>query len=350
LWKLAVRTDAGWKVLAEGKSGREPVNLMAAPDGRLHVIAWPDGRPHLWSGTFSDGQLAIKEETIPGRWSGGGWQYASAGISTNGDIAFLESSGAVPGTFNWGYRPAGADRWQTGTTPVKERHCYSYVLPESGGKLSFTSTRDVLTGAMGYQRSSTSHSLGYVFNRVACWTTDDVFNKPMTEFTVDEAIPSKEFPEVWACGTCVDTYVDTRGRLHVLYFFMGPDTKGKQCIRHAIVENGKVTKTVQLPEEINGCFARPGEKERGKPMFCRMIQDSTGRFYLIGTTAIVPADAEDGTTLDKPVTLDLKGYEVEYSGIAIAAPRGGTPPADFVDGVFPTGKGTQVVYLRIKLK
>jgi hypothetical protein len=350
-WKLAARKDNGWDVIAEGKSGREPVNLMASPDGKLHIIAWPDGSPHLWTGMPSNGAVVMKGTPIPGPWSVNNWPYGAAGISLKGDMALVQSTTEeVPGRFVWGYLPAASNSWQTGTTPVKQRHCYTYVLPEGGGPLSFTSTRDVLWHAMGYEKSSTGHSLGYVFNRVGYWTTDDVVKKPMTELQVAESIPSKEFPEVQACGTCVDTYLDTKGRMHVLYFFLGPDTKGKQYIRHSIVENGRVARMVQLPEAISGHFVGPGEKDKDRPKYCRMLQDSTGRFYLLGATAIVPADSEDGTTLGKPVPLDLKNYKVEYSGIAVAAPRGGTPPADVVDGVFPTDDGRRVVYIRIRLK
>ena len=81
----------------------------------------------------------------------------------------------------------------------------------------------------------------------------------------------------------------------MLYYFQGPDTKGRQFIRHAIVENRKVAKMVQLPEGIGERFIVTGEKEKGKPQFCRMMQDSTGRFYLLGTTAIIPADSEDAS-------------------------------------------------------
>ena len=89
-WKLAARKDKGWEVIAEGKSGREPVNLMAAPDGRLHIIAWPDGTPHVWSGMPSNAPMAMKEEKIPGPWPNSHWPYAAAGISLKGDLALVQ--------------------------------------------------------------------------------------------------------------------------------------------------------------------------------------------------------------------------------------------------------------------
>lgn len=64
----------------------------------------------------------------------------------------------------------------------------------------------------------------------------------------------------------------------------------------------------------------------------------------------MPAGATDGTELGEPVPLDLRGHAVEYSGMALAAPRGGTPLADVVDAVFPADKGKTVVYVRIQIK
>ncbi len=210
-----------------------------------------------------------------------------------------------------------------------------------------SSTRDVLATAMGYDRTATSQSLGYVFNRLGVWDTPDVTRAALGELEIDETLPTPEFPEVWACGMHGDTYRDARGRLHVLYFFRGAETQGRQCLRHAIIDNGRLVNIVTLPPSLDRCFALA---DAMPPAYGRIIQDTTGRFYLIGTAAIVPADSADGTQLGDPVPLDLGGHVGEYSGIAIAAPRSGTRLADEVDAVFPTNKGKSVVYLRICLR
>lgn len=348
-WRLMRRSGEGrWEALAEGPSGREPMNLLAAPDGTLHIIAWPDGRPRLWSGRPCDGAVTMQEQAIDGPWSTSNWPYNAAGISAHGDLALVQSEGEVPGLFLWGYRPAGAATWVTGKTSVAQRHCYTYVLSGPDGQLAFCSTRDVLAKAMGYDKTATSHSLGYVFNRLGVWETSNLAKAPPGELQIDETVPTAEFPEVWACGSSGDTYRDTWGRLHVLYFFRGPETRGRVCLRHAIVENGKLARTVTLPESLNRCFTVA--PELADWLFCRIIQDAAGRFYLIGTTAIIPADADDGTRLGEPVPLALKDFKVEYSGIALAAPRGGTPLADVVDAVFPTDQGKTVVYVRMRLR
>jgi len=349
-WRLLKRIEGDWRVLAQGKAGREPVNLLSGPDGELHIVAWPDGIPCLWSGAPRGDTLSMKRAEIPGPWNVSNWPYNSAGISATGDIALVQSTGEVPGAFIWGYRTASSGQWHIGVTPLAERHCYTYVLPEGDGRLTLTSTRDVPFQSMGYADSSTRHSLGFVFNRVGCWSTADVHSRQLSEITVAESVPTTDYPEAAANGASVDTYRDTKGRLHVLYVFMGAETLGRQHIRHAVIENGKVIKTVQLPDEIEHCLVLSDAPERDRPQFCRLLQDAEGNFYLLGTTAIIPADSEDGTSLGKPVPLDLHGYKVEYSGISIAAPRGGTPRANYVDGVFPTDQGRKVIYFRIQLK
>lgn len=125
-WRLVQRQgDGRWERLAEGPAGRGPVNLVASPDGRLLVIGWPDGRPRIWSGRPADGRVRMEEEAIPRPWITSDWSYNAAGISSAGDVAVVQSDGGVPGGFVWGCRAGNAARWINGSTPVKERHCYS---------------------------------------------------------------------------------------------------------------------------------------------------------------------------------------------------------------------------------
>jgi len=142
-------------------------------------------------------------------------------------------------------------------------------------------------------------------------------------------------------------YRDTRNRLHVLYFIQGPQTQGRIVLRHAVVEQGKLVKTVTLPAALNRCFMIADMSEPWH--YCRIIQDTAGRFYLLGATAIIPAYSEDGTDLGEPVPLDLRGHGIERPGFTIAAPRGGTQLSDTVDAVFSTDKGMSVVYAGIEL-
>jgi hypothetical protein len=91
-----------------------------------------------------------------------------------------------------------------------------------------------------------------------------------------------------------------------------------------------------------------------------MIQDSEGRLYLLTyyqdrspneAIAVYAALDEVGTEWADPVHLTV-GHRIQYSGMTLAAPRGGTANADFVDGVFPAGDRTdnKWVAFRIRLR
>jgi hypothetical protein len=91
-----------------------------------------------------------------------------------------------------------------------------------------------------------------------------------------------------------DSYLDTQGRLHVLYV----DTNTGDA-HHAIIQNGQVIKDVpvKVPD----------------PYRDRILQDTSGRFYLLGMhkdCSILSIQAgtdsdTDGTHLAPPVSLDL---------------------------------------------
>ena len=148
---------------------------------------------------------------------------------------------------------------------------------------------------MGYEKRVTSNRDGYVFNRLGLWSSEDVAVKPLAELEIAESLPTRESAQVEVCGT-------------------------------------------------------RGGREYRWPHCCRIIQDTTGRFYLLGATAIIPTEGEDSTKTGMPVPLAFGGLKVWYPGITIAAPRAGTPLADFVDCVFPVDEGRKIFYARIQLR
>lgn len=337
-WRLAQRTATGWQVVAQGASGREPANLLAAPDGQLFVIAWPDGLPQLWSShpeqEQATGKLTFTAQAVPGAWNQSNWPYAAAGISLGGDLCLLQSSGEKPGQFLWTYRRVTEARWHFQQTPLDYRYCYTYVLPGTEGQLSFVSTRDVLWQTLNLKRPE--QAFNYVFNAIKYWHSSDTLQAPLTELRINEARPTATYPDV-LCNAQLDAYVDTQWRTHVLYTYRGDQTQGKQTVRHAVLEAGQVIKDVALPEQGGS--------------FWRIIQDTKGRFYLLASQGLVfAATSEDGTALGAPVVMDLHGYAVEYSGITLAAPRCGVPLADWVDAAFPSGHEKQWIYFRLRLR
>ncbi|HET9911692.1 MAG TPA: hypothetical protein VFQ13_07375, partial [Anaerolineales bacterium] len=93
VWHLVWRRGANdWQVLAEGDAGDDPVQLLASPDGTLHVIGWPGGAGTMWSGKPDSGSLDLSETRIPGVHYGS-YSYHAAGIDAAGNICVVTSEG-----------------------------------------------------------------------------------------------------------------------------------------------------------------------------------------------------------------------------------------------------------------
>ena len=123
-----------------------------------------------------------------------------------------------------------------------------------------------------------------------------------------------------------DAYIDTQGNMHVIYADQGASTQGNYVSRGGDFDpNGKVLKDVQLPDDIGG--------------YTRIFQNAGGQFYLLGSSGILYPAGSDGATFGTPIPLDLQGYNVEYSGFGISAPRTGTLPKNILDVVFPSNNG-----------
>jgi hypothetical protein len=333
-WNLAERQDDGtWTVIANGRAGREPVNLLASPDGTLHIIGWPEGEGTLWSGRPVNGTLAMTTTTIPNMISGY-WPYSSAGIDESGDICVLSSFGgsAPGGRFNWACYLPTEKKWVTQTNKLDYRFTYTYVFPGPDGQLSLVSTRDMLWEGLGYDQPT--GAFGYAYNAFGYWRTEDVSKVPLKRNYVQEEKPTAEYPYA-VMNAQEDVYIDTKGSVHVLYHVQGESTQGALISRHAIIApNGKVTFDGPLPEAAGD--------------YSRIFQDKEGTFYLLGSAGLIYPMGPYGVLTEPPIKLDLGGYHVDYAGFGLSVPRTGTPLSNLMDVVFPSGNGTQWIYFQLE--
>jgi hypothetical protein len=334
-WQLARRQDDGtWPVIAQGDAGKDPVNLLASPDGTIHIIGWPNMRGTMWSGKPSGNTIEMKAEIIPNV-SQSNWPYSSAGIDKAGNICVLSSvGGETPGgTFEWACYLPSHGTWITQTTFLDYRYCYTYLFPVPSGSLAIVSTRDVRWSALGYNQPS--GQFDYVFNALGYWRTDDLTKDPLKRLYFIEEKPTAQFPVV-TLDAQQDAYLDTAGNMHVLYQIQGRSTQGTWILRQLILSpDGQLLKNVQLPEDIGG--------------FARIFQDAGGQFYILGSSGLLYPAGRDGITFGSPIQIDLKGYTVEYSGYGISAPRTGTLPGNVLDVVFPSDNGSKWIYFQINL-
>lgn len=331
-WRLVWRRDGQWQVIAGGVAGREPVNLLASPDGTLHVVGWPDGKACHWSGRPVGGRLTLREEAVPGL-SEGNWPYGSAGVDETGRIVALSSEGEKPGAFRWAVRDAKSGGWSSFSANLDYRHCYTYVFADAEGGLSLVSTRDVKWETLGWP--TPKGQFDYVFNSYGWWRSKDATYSNLRKIIQMEEAPSKNAPDV-TCDAQEDAYLDTKGRMHVVYERRGPSTRGTDEVRYAVFSpDGKLVSDMKIPAVDT--------------VFCRVFQDDRENFWLLSSDGMLYGGGTDAVSFKNKTQLDLRGHEVEYSGFGIAVPRTGTPRKNFIDGVFPSGKGAHWFYFRLLL-
>jgi hypothetical protein len=332
-WRLAERkTDGTWTVIAKGESGREPVNLMASPDGVLNIIGWPKGLATIWSGKPKDGTLAMTVSRIPNQLNGN-WPYNSAGIDANGDLCVLSSQGGEQpgGLFYLACYLPSKGQWVTQTSRLDYRFCYTYVFPGPEGQLSLVSTRDVRWEALGYKKPAGASD--YAFNAFGFWRTDDVSKTPVKRVYLLEEKQTAHDPDA-ILNAQQDAYLDTKGQMHIIYRVHGESTNGAEISRHAILSpDGKVLSDVPLPDSVGD--------------YSRIFQDQEEQFYLLGSSGLLYPMGLDGIQPDKPILLSLIGNQVEYSGFGLSVPRTGTPFSNVMDVVFPSHGGSEWLYFQL---
>lgn len=334
-WRLAWRQpDGNWQIAASGNAGREPVNLLASPNGTLHVIGWPNQTGTMWSGKPENGNLEMARETIPNM-ATSDWPYGAAGIDAEGNLCVLSSIGGEEpgGEFRLACYLVLQKEWKTQIVDLDYRYCYTYLFPSPDGQLSLISNRDVLWSALGY--SQPADTFDYVFNAVGVWHSNNISEEPLQRVFAVEEVPTEAYPFAYL-NAQEDAYKDTSGNLHFLYRIQGESTQGEYVNRHAIISaSGEILANVELPETL-------GE-------FSRIFQNASGRFFILGSSGVMYPAGMDSVTLDEPINIDLQGYVVESTGFGISAPRTGSTLANVLDVVYPSGDGTEWIYFQIPL-
>ncbi len=327
-WRLLGRDDAkgAWVQLAAGDAGREPPNLLAAPDGTLHLVGWPGGQARHWWGKPQTGKLELESEAVPGL-DAGDWPYSAAGADLRGNLCVLSvSAGEKPGGMRWVSRDAAGAWLPARSATVDFRCCYAFLFPEAGGGLTLTATRDVKWDVLGYQLPA--GVFGYAFDEVRSWRAAS--DGTLTPGISVSEKPTDAFPNVMRMVQ--DAYTDTAGLLHLVYSARGAATGGELQLHHATVgADGQLLADQPLPAAV-------GEH-------ARICQDDRGGFWLLGSAVVIcrGETGEKGSLRwSEPVPLDLGGRQPQRQGhFHVAVPRTGTPRGSTVDVVFAAGEANR---------
>jgi len=332
---LVKRTENGWKELAVAKSGREPVNLMASPDGSLHIIAYPGYTGTHFYGHPEGDTIHLRSQPIPALYKGH-HPYNSAGIDSLGNICALSTSGGEihqKGAYLWAYYHASSGEWQGRRSFFDYRYCYVYIFPHPDGSVTLESTRDVVWEAMNYR-----HPAGrfrYMFNGIGVWIARP-FDSQLVRTVNIEEFPTAETPYVY-CAGINDAYFDTDKRLHVLSRRESERTNGIELSYHSIFD---YEGTLLSEREMSPSYGIRG----------RFFQDAHKRYYIIGDSGLLCLLDENSWIARDSVYIDLAGYEVRYSGYGMTVPRTGSKLSDTPDFVFPSGElGNLWLYFKLDL-
>jgi hypothetical protein len=327
-----------WTQVYTGTAGYEPVNILEGANDSINVFFWPnDGTTLKWAHSADNGKT-FQTDTIPGAFPGG-QGYSGAGANSQGVMTVFKTGDYQPGEFAWAVYNPSTNQWQFAVTLIDYRYTYAFFLPGENGDLSITAILDVpqtTIAGCGSDRNV------YIYTELKYYHIPDIFNPTQPTETVLKKEACHNPPidsntvDIIVYGT--DSYLDTQGRIHVLYV----DTNNGGA-HHAIIQNGQVIKDVpvKVPD----------------PYRDRIIQDTSGRFYLLGMhkgssmlSIQSGTDSDtDGTHLAPPVSIDL-GSKYPMTGwgtFRIASPRTGTALANYLDGHYQSGNS--IIYFRVKL-
>ena len=337
-WRLARRQpDGTWAVIAQGDAGAFPVSLLASPDGTLHIIGWSHGVGMIWSGRPKNGALALRATSIPDAVQGD-YPYPSAGIDAIGNLCVLTSREALPDLSVKDrfmapqlrcacYLPSQS-QWVTQSYNVDYRYTYSYVFPGPDGHIAAVSTRDCGRAVLGIAQPPGRPP--WVFNAFMYWGGATMSSDPFHVLSFAEELPTARYADPWLA--IHEAYLDSKGRMHIIYSRFGETTDGRNQNRHRIVSSSGITLfDEELPEEA-------GQQ-------CRVFQDRQERFYLLGQSGLLYPMDQEGQRLGAPMQLDLEGHEVQMFGLSV--PRGGTPLSDVMGVGFVGDDGTSWFYFEL---
>ena len=332
-WHLMQRTTEGWQELANDKSGREPVNLMAGPDGTLYIIGWPEYQGTIWSGKPRNGKIDFKVEKIVAVYSGS-HPYNAAGIDNAGNICVVSSvdDNQDGGRFQWAYYSTAKKIWQGRITFLDYRYCYTYVFPHEDHSVSMVSTRDVRWEVLGYKQPP--NRFAYVFNAFRYWKVKNI-DQPLEELVFLEEVPTPDYLYV-NCRAMNDVYLDSKSNMHILYTREGKSTNGVFKRFYGIYsQDGSLLHQTELPNS------------EGK--YCRIFEDINHRYFIIDDNGLLYHLDRDNYIAIDSVRIDLKEFSVNYSGYGLAVRRTGTKLSNQMDVVFPSHNGSYYVYFRLDL-
>ena len=346
-----------WQDLHQDNAGEEPVNIILDPNDGIHVFFWPGTIGTLDEYTSTNLGQSGTTTQIPGNWNGSPPNdteqgYSGATVNSNGNMIVFQTGNDQPGILNWSFYDPTTNGWSFHTLQIDQfRFTYFYSFLGNNRDLQLVGMRDVHPNELNPSWPSS----GYTFNRISYFNIPDA---NAASPTVTETVAADESSSYTQDATYLtDAYLDTQGRMHVLYHDDTQEGDAYMGRHHVIIQNGQVTNT-----EINF----PSTALTPHEFQMRITQDTSGRFYItdtgftagnptITTLYVFPGTTSDtnGTQLGTPATFDISQFPSCYDADTcleptFTEPRDGNPLSDMLDGVYENVGS--VNYFRIQLR
>ena len=334
-WRVLLRRpQGGWREEAEGHS-TDDVNLLRDPsDDRALVHAWPRSVPTLFESP------RYEPDVVPGPWERidtGTRHYSALGISPTGVLCLKATASRSPtgqsrNFYSCGERRDGGWRWGAQQElAVGPRLAYDYLFPSNeGSELTAVAQLDVHRDVLGQPQLSRP----WVFNGVRAVRTPlrGRGNPHIAE--IAPALPVARGATEAPILTQSDALIDRRGRLVSIQFGDDPADAAGRGFYGSIGAAGQDR------------FRR--QRLEGLPAYgwVRVAEDEHGRLWLLWNNkgsqgsqmTLHRLQAEDDGDLRVGPAIDLArafGRLAMDGPPFLAVPRGGSKPADVIDGVLP---------------
>ena len=333
-WRLARRSATGWRVIASGRSGREPPSLVARPSGALVVVAWPDGLPRRWTVRRANGRWAVTERAVPGDWVRSDWPYAGAAVDRRGRLSVLQSTMtdlrlAVEGR---------GGNWTSAVEPTIKRYTYGLLTPQPDGSLDVFATRSMKWAESDYV--APEGAFDYVYDSVGSWRTNAAGRAALVSGPTISRVrqASRANPAIYTAA--VQTLVDDEGLTHVMYAVNNWVPGGCIVMRHAVLRGDRLLADRMLPLGY---------------VYTRVVQNAKGELFVVGIggedLTILPLRGPLGLDVGEETRISLGRRTLRNAGFMIADGRSGTKPSDTVHVVYPTGReGGTWMHLALDLR
>jgi len=326
-WSLFERTAEGawlrrYTSLREEQINQPPTLLADDGDGRLHVVAWPEGEMHHYqfdpgSGSFdpvvTTPERSPHEDLYP---------YSSSALNEAGDILSVVS----PYRANrFALRSATTEAWTLGLVVAHEKRPESpsqwarqaYPFVELNGREAHVFTTQDINDQ---EKIDAAQGFTYSFRTLQYHYSPDVLNEP---FTTTEIVNVEE-SKGWAHND--DMLLDSSGRIHLIYQFQLVEGDwGATQMMHAFGPGGGPLKHVPVGD--------PGQFNEG-----RLWESPEGGLFIVlprFQDLHVAALTAGGELAEEPAPLNITSSGWGYSGrVFLVSPNGGGTPGRVLEGLF----------------